>query len=122
MKYLQLILSAAVIIIFSACEEDSPKVENYTLEVELPVNGNYSYHTNISGDEEGALIYRQAKKFKTSEILRDSSTNFEAIYRYEPATNFAGFDTVQLQLLRGSDGASSSNDMEFVNIAFHISE
>ena len=48
--------------------------------MELKQSEAYEYKTGISGDEEGILIKKQAQYYQVSEIIRDSTTNWEAMY------------------------------------------
>ena len=75
-----------------------------------------------TGDEDGARIVAQAEHFAVSEIRRDSSTNWSALYVYAPAASFVGEDSVQLEILSGSDGASAPTRRKRVTIRFSIRE
>ncbi len=78
------------------------------------------YNTLIGGDEEGASISIQATHFEISEIVRDSSTNYLAIYRYKPAVDYVGTDSVEIKTSTGSDGASPPTHIEYITINFTI--
>ena len=76
-----------------------------SIDVSLQKDALYQYAT-VSGDEEGARISTQAGHYAISEIRRDSTTNWVAVYVYQPAAGFVGSDQVELELLTHSDGAS----------------
>lgn len=109
------LLSAVVL---TGCEADSP-VE----ELSIALQAAEVYQLDIpTGDEDGARVIEQAVHFATSEIRRDSSTNWNARYLYEPATGFVGNDRVLLEVLTGSDGASAPTRRRLISIRFSVSE
>ena len=57
----------------------------------------YAYEFGFSGDEEGASIKRQASHFAVSEIVRDITTNWSPVYRYQPGKGYVGTDSVEIQ-------------------------
>ena len=70
------------------------KVEVMITNLEL-----YEYRTGMSGDEQGARIFRKPIHALTSTIVRDSSTNWEPVYRYQSEPGFTGMDSVVLELI-----------------------
>lgn len=76
-----------------------------TIDVSLQKGELYQYPT-VGGDEEGARISTQAGHYAISEIRRDSTTNWVAVYAYQPVAEFVGSDRVELELLTHSDGVS----------------
>ena len=80
----------------------------------------YKYKTGISGDEEGASIKQQAQHYQVSEIVRDSTTNWEAVYRYQAKKYYVGGDEVEIETSRGSDGTSPPTEIERIIIKFII--
>ena len=116
--YLTILIAGLTI----SCEQDDQPVPRKTINVDLKPNQQYEYNTMISGDEEGVLIALQASNYAESEIVRNSSTNFTAIYRYKPLNNFEGSDRVILKLEKGSDGASPATEIEYIEINFVITE
>jgi len=112
-------------LLFSNCDKTEDKLLNEThsvVQVDLQVNEQYQYDTRISGDEEGADISTQASHFEISEIIRNESTNFSAVYKYKPELDYTGMDEVEIMLSTGSDGASPSTSFEFIKITFNILE
>ena len=107
-----LLLSAIVFTIVSCNQGMSYNVlpqkaddnQDNLISVELKQLETYEYKTGISGDEEGVLIRKQAQHYEVSEIIRDSTTNWEAMYRYQAAKNYVGNDEVKIETSRGSDG------------------
>ena len=90
--------------------------------VELKQSESYKYKTGISGDEEGVLIRGQAQHYQVSEIIRDSTTNWEAVYCYQAKENYVGIDEVEIETSRGSDGASPPTEIEVIRIKFTITD
>ena len=115
-----LILSAIVFTVIS-CNQGLnynvlPKKANHNQDnliwVELKQAETYEYKTGVSGDEEGVLIKKQAVYYEVSEMIRDSTTNWEAVYRYQAAKNYVGSDEVEIETSRSSDGVSPSTEIE----------
>ena len=90
------------------------------ISVELNQTEIYKYKTGISGDEEGVLIKKQAQHYEVSEIVRDSTTNWEAVYRYQAKKDYVGDDEMEIETSRGSDGASPPTEIERITIKFII--
>lgn len=59
----------------------------------------YEYRTGMGGDEQGARISRGPAHAVKSEIVRDLSTNFEPVYRYQPEPGYVGTDQVEITLV-----------------------
>ena len=55
----------------------------------------------VSGDEEGAQIILPPAHALNSELLRNSSTEWRAIYRYAPDPTYLGADSVFIERCRG---------------------
>ena len=118
-----LILILLLIYIFVGCKNSSsPNTDKKTLTPEIRVNEIYEYKTGISGDEEGVEITKQANHFKISQIVRNADTNFEAVYKYMPETDFAGTDSVELKVSTGSDGASAPTDIKIIKILMRVKQ
>ena len=109
-----LVLPGAVQV--QACRNARP-VE--TVSVSLKNTETYSYPT-VSGDEEGARISTQAKHYSISEIRRNAETNWVAVYVYRPTAGFVGSDYAEIEILTGSDGASSPTSIRKVAFRFAI--
>ena len=77
-----------------------------TIFVSLRTSETYQF-AMVTGVEDGARIVSQAEHFSLSEIRRDSTTNWSAVYVYAPSAGFLGEDGVQLEITTGSDGASA---------------
>ena len=58
----------------------------------------------VSGDEEGAQIILLPAHALNSELLRNSSTEWRAIYRYAPDPTYLGADSVFIERCRGGQG------------------
>jgi len=101
--------------------EINPNKDNLIL-IELRNPDTYEYKTGISGDEEGALIKKQAKHYEVSEIVRDSTTQWEAVYRYKAQGNYVGSDEIEIETHRESDGANPPTKIEIIKIKFTITK
>ena len=101
---------------FVGCNDDT---SSEGLTVELKNNETFKYPT-VSGDEEGAIIKTQAKHFEISEIKRNSETKFVAVYIYKPKSGFIGTDAVEIEIQKGSDGASEPTEIETVKFNFIV--
>jgi len=99
-----------------ACGSTSP---TKTINVSLASAETYQYPT-VGGDEDGVRISTQAKHYSISEIRRNAATNWVATYVYQPPAGFVGDDSVGLEILTGSDGASPPMNVKLVQIHFLI--
>ncbi len=97
------------------CEdkEDNKNCTNYT---EQEKSKKYEWFIDSFGDEEGAGIIKQAKHFKISKVDREKGT-----YYYQPQDEFVGKDSVEIEVSKGSDGASRG-DITLYKIKFEITE
>jgi hypothetical protein len=105
------------IFINSCTENYSPDETN----VVISNSETFEYKT-VGGDEEDAVIVKQAKHFEISEIVRNASTNYIAVYKYKPKPGFIGADHAEIEIRKGSDGASEPTDIERVKFNFTIIE
>lgn len=87
--------------------------------VSLKNTETYQYPAFV-GDEEGASISTQAKHYSISEVRRDSTTNWDAVYFYQPAASFVGSDYAAIRIYTGSDGASPNTNIKEVRFYFAI--
>src|SRR5688500_4693528 len=107
---------AAVTVGVQGCR-DPDSVE--TVIVYLKNTETFQYRT-VGGDEEGARISTQAGHFSISEIRRDASTDWYAVYVYQPAAGFVGEDHAEVEVMTGSDGASAPTNIKRVVFRFSI--
>ena len=86
--------------------------------VAIKNSGVYEHDLGMSGDEEGASIKRQASHFTVSEIVRDSTTNWSPVYRYQPSKGYVGTDSVEIQTIQVDVAAGRLKDQHgpFINI------
>ena len=110
-------LSFIAICIFSITNCNKEEMENVDREVDMTINNSDDYEMDlmISGDEEGATIQTQAQHFQKSELIRDSSTNWSVVYKYEPLPNYTGMDFVEIETCTGVETTGCSN-IEVVRI------
>lgn len=90
-----------------------------TITISLRNTETYQYPT-VSGGEERARISIQAQHYSISEIRRNAATNWVATYVYQSGIGFEGSDSVGLEILTGSDGASPPMNIEKVLIRFAV--
>ena len=109
-----------IIFVLCSCDDKDLIYSHDELDVTLRNTEQYEYNTKIAGDEEGANIITQAKHFEISEIVRDLSTSWIAVYKYKPESNFIGKDFVEIETQRGSDGESPPIKIAFIKINFTV--
>ncbi|MDP7206258.1 MAG: hypothetical protein QGH11_11855, partial [Pirellulaceae bacterium] len=78
-------------------EEEEPAAR--TVQVTLNHSQEYEFPTGMGGDEQGARISRGPAHALKSEMVRDLSTNFEPVYRYQPEPGYVGTDQVEITLV-----------------------
>src|SRR5688572_30079697 len=109
-------LSAAILVGVQGCKgSDSSE----TVIVYLKNTETFQYRT-VGGDEEGATISVQAAHYSISEIRRDASTDWYAVYVYQPAVGFVGEDLSEVEVMTGSDGASAPTNIKKLIFRFSI--
>jgi hypothetical protein len=118
-KMLKLSFLAICILSLTNCNKE--ETENLVSEIEVTINNSDDYELDlmISGDEEGATIKTQAQHFQKSELIRDSSTNWNLVYRYKSLSNYTGMDFVEIETCTGGESTGCSN-LEIVRINFAI--
>jgi hypothetical protein len=123
MKLKLYLFQALLICLFISCENKTePEINNVDVDVTIKNSEVYEYNTGISGDEEGVSIKTQAKNFEISDIVRNASTRFEAVYRYKPKAGFIGADYIELEIITGSDGASLPKNEKSIKILIHVTK
>ena len=73
-----------------------------------------------NGGEDGAIIKTQAEHFEVSEINRNSSTGYSAIFSYKPKANYVGYDFVEIEILPDAIPIDEPNIAKIVKIEFYI--
>ena len=118
-KILKLSFIAICLLSLTNCNKE--EIENVVSKVDVTINNSDDYELDLmfSGDEEGATIKTQAQHFQKSELIRDSSTNWSVVYKYEPLPNYAGMDFVEIETFTGGESTGCSN-VEIVRINFTI--
>jgi len=122
MKYFNIfvpIVFCVSILTVSCDKEFCSKDKKQTVNVNLKMNDAYQYELGLLGDEEAAVITRQATHFLNSVIERDISKS-KVIYRYQPSEGFIGSDEVELESKKGSDGGNHHKDKLITTIKFTI--
>lgn len=116
----QSIILLLIGIFYLSCNSDNPVSSESSLQITLKSTEQYEYNTKIGGDEEGAKIITQANHYRRSEIVRDESTFWAAIYKYEPASGYTGRDYVEIETQTGSDGAGPPTEISLIRITFFV--
>ena len=80
----------------------------------------YQYPTVAAGDEEGALITKQAQHYRLSEVRRDASTNFVCVYIYQPEAGYTGNDYAELEIHTNKVGISEYAQVSKVAFRFTV--
>jgi hypothetical protein len=109
-------LVAAILVGVQGCKD--PNADE-TVIVYLKNTETFQYRT-VGGAEEGARISTQAAHFSISEIRRDASTGWYAVYVYQPTAGFVGQDHAEVEVMTGSDGASAPTNIRKVVFRFSI--
>jgi len=81
----------------SADGKEDPDVR--TVQVTLNSSEEYEFPTGMGGDEQGARVSKEPAHAVKSEMVRDLSTNFEPVYRYQPEPGYVGTDRVEITLI-----------------------
>jgi len=116
-------LSLAVVLGLSACQDvgQDPTPAVQVIDVQLQNAATYEYPT-VGGDEEGALISRQAQHYSVSEIRRNASTNWVCIYVYQAQTGYVGSDFVELEIHTNKVRTSEHAGVSKLRLQFTIAK
>lgn len=118
---LKISLLIICILSFTNCSKiEENKDSTQGLNISISNSDVYELDLKIYGDEEGAKIVTQAQHFQKSELIRDSSTNWGVVYRYEPLPGYTGTDFVVIETCTGGE-SSGCTIIEIVKINFTIS-
>lgn len=110
-------ISLVLLLLLSTCQNTTdPNITEETHNVSIDSGEVFEYQTGISGDEEAAEIVQHPKRYKTSTIVRDSTTSWEAVYTFEPEIGFQGTGLVTLKLSTNSDGAGPNTKVNLVTL------
>ena len=115
MHYMKDLSLALVLLTFflAQCSKEESAEQNEPVELMCPNDLVYIDLSNtqellldleVSGDEEGAQIILPPAHALKSELLRNSSTEWRAIYRYAPDPTYLGADSVFIERCRGGQG------------------
>ncbi len=117
--HLLLLLSIGILVVH--CKENAvDSLPKDDVAIYLKNSEIYRHPLPISGDEEGASISKQTLHYQVSEIVRNKSTNWQAVYFYQPKKNYIGKDYVEIELSIGSDGASPPTKVSDLKFSFII--
>jgi hypothetical protein len=121
-QYGTIVLISLILLMFLfGCRNTTdPNIQEESINVSISSSEVFTYATGISGDEEVAKITRQAKNYEISTIVRDSTTNWEAVYQYKADRAFQGTEHVELKLGTGSDGQSPNNDITLIDLQITV--
>jgi hypothetical protein len=118
MEKINIVLISIGLLVFSfGCQNTTdPNIKEEIKNVSVSNTEVFEYQTGISGDEELATIEKHPKNYEISTIVRDSTTNWEAVYQYKPESGFQGTDYVELKLGTGSNGASPNKNITVIKL------
>jgi hypothetical protein len=85
----------------------------------LRTTDTYQYPT-VGGDEEGALIAKQAQHYRVSEIRRNASTNWVVVYVYQPQGGYVGSDYAEIEIHTNSVGTPEHTKVSKLGFSFMI--
>ena len=109
-KILNLSLILICSLLLTNCSKnDEPENFDSELNITISNSDNYELDLMISGDEEGATIRTQSQFFQKSKLVRDSSTNWSVVYKYEPLPNYTGTDFVEIETCSGGESTGCSS-------------
>jgi hypothetical protein len=74
----------------------------------------------VGGDEDGALITKQAQHYRVSQVRRDASTNFICVYIYQPEAGYTGNDHAELEIHTNKVGTSEYAQVSKLAFSFTI--
>ncbi len=117
----KIFLAAIILLICWNCETDEIQISNSPSEITLKNNAEYNHDFNISGDEEGVTIIKQAKHYSVSELIRNQNTNWSVVYHYKPESGYVGKDSVTFETCTGGDGTTCGKT-EIVKFVFQITD
>lgn len=107
-------------LLLCGCKDNSIEpIYDEVITVSLNNSDIYKYPT-VGGDEEGAIISKQAYHYEISEIRRNRETNYAAVYVYKPVAGYLGEDSVNIKIMSGSDGAGPAKRITIIKINFII--
>lgn len=121
MKNFNVLFIVGILLFTAGCRDITGSTINKVIEkVSISSSAVFKYQTGISGDEEMAAIIQQPEHYEISTIVRDSTTNWKAVYKYKPESGFKGTDYVQIKLGTGLDGASPNTNFEIIKIEITV--
>lgn len=109
-----------VLAVWSCTSDEIPSDKN-TQDIALKSGQIYIYDFNISGDEEGATIITPPKHAEISEIVRDATTNWSVVYKYQAVAGYSGTDAVEIETCTGGDGTNCGETKLYL-IQFNITK
>lgn len=121
MKTLTITCLTALLLFSFGCRDitDSQNVDE-VIKASISNSEVFEYRTGMGGDEEGAVIVQQPEHYKVSTIVRDSTTNFEPVYRYIPESGFQGVSQVEIRLESKIIGETSHTETQFLRLEISV--
>ena len=117
---LSLILICSLLLTNCSKNDESENIDS-ELNITISNSDNYELDLMISGEEEGATIITQSQFFQKSKLVRDSSTNWSVVYKYESLSNYSGMDFVEIETCTGGNSTGCSN-IEILRINFTVTD
>lgn len=120
-----LIIAFFISTVIISCEQESDNLLNQNnvdmlnfIDTTIIATDTLNYSFGYFGDEEGILIISESKKSQCCKLLNKQSE--EKILQYIPEKDFLGIDSVIIVTMRGSDGASSSADIDTILFLINV--
>jgi hypothetical protein len=117
------ILALLILVLFQfpGCKQQSVNEQSVADGSTVPLKNTETYeYPTVGGDEDGARITKQASHYEVSEIRRNASTKYVAVYTYQPKTGYVGLDYVEIEIYTGSNGANPPSNIRTVKFNFVI--
>lgn len=113
-------ITMTLLFLFGCKSTTDSNIHKKTEHISIMSSEIFEYRTGIGGDEELAAVTMHPDYYEISTIVRDSTTNFEAVYRYKPEHGFAGTDWAEVKLGTGWDGVGSDMNYEVIRFEFTV--
>ncbi len=115
------VLCALTLLLSFACDDSSTAPTQNTPKISVQLRNMDTYeHPTVGGDEEGARITKQAQHYRVSEIRRDESTNWVAVYVYQPRAGYVGTDYAELEIHTNTVGTPEHDKVTTLVFQFTI--
>jgi hypothetical protein len=110
-----------VYLLAPACNDfgEEPTLPISVINVTVRNTNTFQYPT-VGGDEEGTRISVQARHYRVSQIRRNASTNWVALYIYQPEADYVGSDYTELEVFTNPTGRPENKRVSKVGLSFKV--